>query len=232
MDKTYFSYFPQEIFSNILVYLDISSLAPIIKTFSLRTVKYHDIWKYMLQFSYSKNVILDIINSKLPETIAYPMSNSDFQSLYTWPDIYQNMLNCYPYIQVIKDENLPLESIHTHYIILNHLFSMSKITFQDGVKIYYRNNINSIKDVNYNFLFRFIFFKMFPKEYLLLMNYANNIKWHNLYPNLIAIIRNKVDGDVKISNLWNIILNDYNKNKDKWKNYPEIAYLCSILDKD
>ena len=217
MEKTFFSYLPKEIFANVLCYLDTINLDSIVKTFSLGAVKNYDTWKYMLQLSYPKEIMFDIINSKMNE-------------VYTWPDLYQNMLTCYHYIRVIINKDVLEESIYDHYIVLNHRFSMNRITFKDSVRCYFRNNLDTIKGVKFNFLFRFMFYKVFPNEYSILMSYDFTIRWHNLYPNLIAIFREKVDRNIKMSSLWDIFLTDYKENENKWKNYPEMIYLFSILE--
>ena len=73
------------------------------------------------------------------------------------------------------------------------------------------------------------------------MNFWNskNIKWYNLYPNIFMIIYYKKI-EIKMSNFWNVCLSDYNQDKrqsdniyddGKWRNYPEIIYLFSVLNR-
>jgi len=230
MEKTFLSYLPHETFANILCYLDTPNLNSIVKTFSLSAVKYYEIWKYMIQLTYSKELMVDIINSEMVETQVPSNSKiikNNFQPRYTWPDLYMNIKNSHSYIRVIANDFELKDSIYTHYIVLNHRFSMHQITFRDDVKYYYRNNLDTIKNVNFNFLFRLIFYKIFPREYSILMKYNYSIKWHNLYPNLIAIVKEKVDRDVKMSSFWDICLTDFDQ--EKWKNYPEMIYLFDEL---
>ena len=203
MNNTYLSTIPNDILTNILVYLD-NEYLKFLSRIIIDKKNLDEVCKLLIQISFGNNMLLDIITCQFD---------------YSWIKIYITIKEYYSFINNI--EYLKYKDVETIFDIKSWYrdIDLKYVMFYDRIykcekKSRYKRQI----------IFKMAFMKVFPKQFSLLKEseYFRVINWETLYPNVIAISE-------KIHSLndstWNKLINNYKEYKGKWENYPEMIYL-------